>query len=160
MLSLFKRLWNFFKFKKQTPTDSSQTSCYKRYSTTLDSAKEGVQLKEDLDPSIKEIVSKFRQSNAINHDELNKVISYYFNVPHIEPGVYSFNLNIITGMSVRITDVKTVYDDTLEIENIFVQLEDMVYGYDLVLTVNVKDFHEFFIRLPLEKLPSYLRKKQ
>ena len=63
-------------------------------------------------------------------------------------------------MSVRISDVKTVYDDTLEIENIFVQLEDMVYGYDLVLTVNVKDFHELFTRLPLEKLPSYLRKKQ
>ena len=63
-------------------------------------------------------------------------------------------------MSVRISGVKTEYDDTLEIENVFVQLEDIVYGYDMILIVNVKDFHEFFIRLPLEKLPSYLRKKQ
>lgn len=159
MLSLFKRLWNLVRFKKQKTTKNIHTP-YKRYSSTLDSAREGVQLKEDLDPTIKEIICKVRQSNAISHDELNKVISYYFNVPHIEPGVYSFNLNIITGMSVRITDVKTVYDDTLEIENIFVQLEDMVYGYDLVLTVNVKDFHELFTRLPLDTLLSYIKKKQ
>lgn len=157
MLSLFKRVRNLFKFKKQTKsTDSS----FKRYSTTLESAKEGVQLKEDLDPAIKEIVSKFRQSNTISHDELNKVISYYFNVPYIEPGVYSFNPAIINGMSVRITDVKTAYDDSLEIENMFVQLEDIVYGYDMVLIVNVKEFHELFTRLPLEKLPSYIKKKQ
>lgn len=116
----------------------------KKYSTTMTSANEGVDSKKELNADIKEIIKRVQSSNKITHEEVNTLLTFYFNKKEINPGIYTFNKNIVNGMVFEITGVNTVLNNDNDVENIYIALRDIVYNIEFITTISAKEFYEVF----------------
>lgn len=129
-------------------------SSVKNFSTTMTAATEGVTAQRHFSPEIKEILKRLKKNETINNEDLNKVIGFYFNLPSIEPGVYNINQSLTNGMCFEISNVNTVYNEQGDIENIFLNLKEITFNIEMVVTISAKDFHETFNRLNFQPVES------
>lgn len=119
----------------------------KNFSFTTDPVTEGTNAKKDFSPEITEIVKRLKQNESITNEDLNKVTAFYFNQPTIEPGVYNINKSIAEAMCFEISGVNTVQNEQGDVVNIYLNLKEVTFNNEVVMTVSVKDFHEMFNRL-------------
>jgi len=142
-----------FKFLKKWFTKEKPI---KKFSTTLTTATEGSNNKKDISPEVAAIVKKLKKNSNenISNEELNTIISHFFNLKPVEPGVYNINKLFTEGMCFDISRVHTVYNKEGDIENIFINLREITFSNDIVVTVSIKDFHETFNRLDLQPVVS------
>lgn len=126
----------------------------KSFGTTMTTAVEGVDSKKELSPEITTILSRLRKSETISNEELNKVLGFYFNVPTIEHGVYNFHSSLLKGMCFDISGINIVYNRKGDIENIFLNLKEITFNIDMVVTISAKDFHEAFSYLNFQPLET------
>lgn len=113
-----------------------------KFSTTMTTAKEGDASKAKLNPSIHAIVARLGTDNKLSNDDLNKLITYYFNTPPIKPGVYNLNKSITDGFVFEIINVNTVLNDNQDVDNIYLTLRELTYNMELALSLSVNEFHE------------------
>jgi len=126
----------------------------KKFSTTLTPATEGTTTKKELSKEILDIINKIRKSDNVSNYDLNKIISYYFNLKPIEPGLFNLNKSIIENMCFEISKINFIYNEEEDIEDIFINLREITFNNDLVVTVSVKDFHEMFTHLNFQFVTS------
>lgn len=119
----------------------------KNFSFTTDPVTIGSDNKKEFSPEVKEIVGRLKQNESITNEDLNKVTAFYFNQPTIEPGVYNINKSIVEAMCFEITGVNTVQNEHGDIVNIYLNMKELTFNNEVVMTVSVKDFHEMFTRL-------------
>jgi hypothetical protein len=134
MYSLFKR-W----FTKSTPDIE-----IKNYSVTTTPATEGTTSKYQLSPEMVAVVKKINSGLNINNLELNKLNDFYFHKPHIPPGVFSLNRDMVDRMVFEIKRIDTVADHNGDIVNILVTLHEITLNNEMSMSISVKDFHEIF----------------
>lgn len=126
-------------------------SVLKQFSSTTTEATEGSDAKRDLDPMIGPLIDRLIKGDAINNTEMNKLAQFYFNVGEIAPCNYKFNNVFLEGMSFQIEGVETETNEVKDIVKIRLSMREIVYNVDLVMKINVKDFHEFLIPIkPVE----------
>lgn len=116
----------------------------KRYSTTMTLATEGVNSKKNLSQEIKSLIKRIKSGNKISHEEVNTLLSFYFNKKEINPGIYTFNKNITNGMVFKIDSVNTILNKDNDVENVFITLVDIVYNIEFTITISGKEFYEVF----------------
>lgn len=116
----------------------------KKYSTTETEATEGSNSKADLNPEIKEIVSKLTKKDKISNNELNKLIEFYFNKAPIVNHLYKLNDSYTKGMCFSIDSVNTVSDEQKDICNIVLTMNELTFNAEINISISIKDFHEFF----------------
>ena len=124
----------------------------KNYSITLTPATEGVKTQRELSPEIKSLLSRIDKNDKITNEDLNKLSSFYFNTPAIQPGLYNLNKAMTDGMCFSIHHVTTVRDPEGELKDIHISLKDTVFENDLVITVSVKDFIEVFKKFEMKPI--------
>lgn len=112
------------------------------YSSTLTTAETGTQSKAELNPGIHALVQRLNKDRSISNEELNKLLTYYFKVPPIVPGVYNFNKAFSDGFVFQIVGVDTCKNRNLDIEDITISLQEITYNMSLTMSVSVKEFHE------------------
>lgn len=139
-----------FKFLKQL----FKSDTIKNYSTTLTSANEGTNSKKELNPEIDKLIKKLKIGDKISHQEVNLLLSFYFNKKEIKPGVYVFNKDIVNGMVFEIASVNTVLDDNNDVENIFITLKEIVYNIEFIATISGKEFYEVFRDFEFKQPPT------
>ena len=122
-----------------------------QFSTTATDATEGSNAKRDLDPTIGPLIDRLIKGDIINNVEMNKLVQFYFNTGQIAPCNYKFNNSFIEGMTFQIDGVETETNEVKDIVNIRLSMREIVYNVDLVMRINVKDFHEFLVPIkPVE----------
>lgn len=124
----------------------------KNYSTTLTPATEGVKTQRELSPEIKSLLSRIDKNDKITNEDLNKLSSFYFNTPTIQPGLYNLNKAMTDGMCFTIYHISTLKDPNGDLKDIHISLKDTVFENDLVITVSVKDFIEVFKKFDMKPI--------
>lgn len=143
MKKLFQRL-----FGKKSSKDIKNEM--KQFSSTITTATEGSNAKHDLDPAISDLINKLKDGEQISNSQLNKLASFYFNIPPIPNSYYKFNSSIQQGMTFEIEGVDTITNEVDDIIAIKLILRELVYNIDLTMKINVKDFHEFLLPIPTQ----------
>lgn len=114
-----------------------------KFSSTTTDATEGSSAKRDLDPTIGPLIDRLMKGDRINNSEMNKLAQFYFNIDEISPTNYKFNNVFTEGMTFQIDGVETETNEVKDIVSIRLSMREIVYDIDLVMKINVKDFHEF-----------------
>lgn len=141
---MFKKIKEFFSERK-----------IKKFSYTNTDASQGSDIKRLLSPEVNAVITKIRNSENISNEELNLLSSFYFNSPKVPAGLFTLNKAMTDGMVFNINKINTVYNQDNDIENIYISMDDVVFGESISMIVSVKEFHEFFV--PLQ--PSELGKE-
>lgn len=116
----------------------------KKFSTTLTDAKEGSNSKKDLSPEISDLVKRMNKNDNISNTELNKLITYFFNIKEIKPGLYVLNKTFTDGLCFDINKINVVIDENNDVVDILINLSDIVFDNNITITVSVKNFYEVF----------------
>lgn len=124
------------------------------FSTTMTSAMDGVQSKKDLSPEITALLKGLKKKENISNEDLNKIVNFYFNQPVILPGLYGIHKSILDQMCFEINGVNPVFNKSGDIENVYLNLREVTFNNELVITVSVKDFHETFNHLNFQPVES------
>jgi len=124
----------------------------KKYSPTTTLAFEGSDSKFNFDPDIKDIINNINNTKDIKHNDLNKLINFYFNIKTIENCLYKLNINMIQGMSFKINNVHTIMDENNDVNDIILTLRELTYNINFSINISVKDFHETLIPIVSKKL--------
>ena len=118
-----------------------------KFSITMTDATEGVGSQKELVPEVEAIVKRLKKSEMIDNNDLNKVASFYFNTDRIQAGIHNVNKPAMESMCFDISGVNVVYNKEGDVENIFLNMREIAFNFDMVITVSVKDFHEVFNHL-------------
>lgn len=116
----------------------------KKFSTTMTSANEGAESKKDLNPNISNLIKGLKSGDKISHEDVNNILSFYFNVKEIKPGLYTFNKDIVNGMVFEITNVNTVLNKNDDVESMYITLREITYNIDFTTTISGTEFYELF----------------
>ena len=118
----------------------------KKFSTTLTSSKEGT----SYNPIVKEYIDILSKDN-ISNEELNKVVTSYFNLKPIPSGVYIFNKDFLNSMVLDIDKIQTIHNEN-EIVDVRLAMSDITYNMNINISVSVKNFHEVFKILNIKEM--------
>lgn len=123
----------------------------KQFSTTLTSANEGEDSLKNLSPDMKQLVESLNEE-FVTSETLNTVSKFFFNTPEFKPGVYTFNKPMTDGMCFTISQVKTIFKENGDLDDIHLILNDVVFMEAFSVTVSIKNFHEFFNNLNINQI--------
>jgi len=116
----------------------------KNHSLTLTAATEGSDTKADLNPEVKTIAKKIKLKQEIDNEELNKLLSFYFNTENIPAGYFKFRKSFAEGMVFEIKKLSTEENENGDISKVSLTLFDIMFNNEIEVKVSVKDFHELF----------------
>lgn len=116
----------------------------KRFSSTITDATKGSSAKRDLDPTIGPLIDELIKGSTISNSQLNKLAQFYFNVADIPNTNYKFNNIFVEDMVFQIEGITTETNEVKDIVSIHLTMREIIYNIDLVVTISVNDFHEFF----------------
>ncbi len=146
---MFGKLLNLFK-KKEVVEESP-------YSITIGDISIPVPNKRCINKEISEIVDKSlagEEAETMSLTDINKLIGFYFNEKPIERGLFVPNAYMFNGMTLLVTKVTSKCDKRGDLESMLITMSDQVYNSSLTITVEVRDFHEFFKFFDISKLTN------
>lgn len=126
----------------------------KNFSTTLTDSTVGTDSRKELSDKVKKIIKRTKKIDKIDNEDLNTLSEFYFNTQPIKPGIYNLNKSFSDGMCFDISGVHTVYKSNGDVDNIYINLREVTFSNDIVITVSVKDFHETFKFFDLKPVTS------
>jgi len=115
------------------------------YSTTLTPSNIGTKSLHQLNPNIKKYIKKIKNNDALQVEEINELLQFYFKARGIESNLYRFNKAILDSCVFEL-EYSNIYldSDTDDVSKIILELKEVTHNIDMVITIDAKELYEAF----------------